>query len=1224
MEQSVNTFQDGLQLDSHPMVQSNTSLSNALNATFITMNGNEVILQNDMGNRRIDEAYLPAGYVPVGIKEYGGIIYIAAHNPLTHTDQIGSFPSPERNIGEEYPGLSVEIKSDFKDYFTSTDDHEVPDMSSDNKQIKKTIYLTNVESELLILTENNILHAGDKFTTYFKDNDVPTSFDGSKISNYNITGTSFNNLLNKQYTLYLGVLNAQNQFVDITKSLERWNDNGIIIDTSNLSEEEKFNTGYFIPKLSTVQAEELITVDDKKYLENRLTKGVNTYAYKLVGPLSLKIGLNTPQNFDYEIRGEMRNIEGAQHHYARITAIITYNCPDPIFNFYTEGRFYQGNSPYYNVINDSIDEINNLKTRTIVRECTINPDGDSDLTKYPYYIGVQTFNDDDTYYLEKFWDEGYLDLTLFGTGKIKLTGWRFYNDWDESSNDAECYLSCNVMAYPLLDEEISNLEIAFSTDKKTFDNEYSGNDLTWTTLSPLVGKVGMFKSSWKELGNLEPQKLYWVHFRWQSSDSNNAIDGYKYKENAAFFLTTNLFNPCYTLGSEDFIDNFNKFSTHFYNSSSDLSSEEKTIVEEYQTINIYPNFTTNLSRGVPDIDVTGLTLLKKKEEEENETDFPASVKVKYNINCSIADNGLIYDKIKYPSNIITDDSLIRASNGATYEISHKGYTIGLENNKNISINTIVEGGKNFTNEQTFSEINSDSSNNSQCTFSVELPEYFNSGITSTDITINNAFITLKEAIQDQMNDEDYKYINFVLGYCERGSGLSSEDDHKVIRLLCLKKSFKNKSDQNISVGKSSTFDITNSCDKDYTDDIYKNNRRWESGTDKERLELNFVSEYFILVDSDSNDNDDYIFNYNQNDLSYLNLHNIPDKQNFSYLFIDNPAESEHSDYYENYQRFYNKIREKKPKGINNRNYTLLFWRGNDDSWYIYPKLIQKKTETSETGQSLLDVLGNLQNLYYSYEVIKEDVSNLSAHDTNSYIYTLPYSVDFEVKFSVSYNSQTQFDINEYDDFEIFKTEFNKTNEIKSTTTLEAKSLQNYIPKLLSNTFSNVVTSTLEEDSELIGTFTDGNGNELQPYTIYYKKSEELMPLSNNLNKTFAVSSPVGYYRHLVPKTQPYEGDFEYKYLITGQEGGADSVKSDHTVIFELSKVLLTNEFQSFRSLTTETEQQSSTSSSNSSSSGYSSSSSDSSKLQDYYQSETINKDSITDADLLQRYKTMQP
>jgi hypothetical protein len=84
MEQTVNTFAKGLQMDTNPMVQGSDTLSDALNATFVTMNGNEVILQNDMGNRRVDNAYLPPGYEPVGIKEYGGIIYIASYNPITN------------------------------------------------------------------------------------------------------------------------------------------------------------------------------------------------------------------------------------------------------------------------------------------------------------------------------------------------------------------------------------------------------------------------------------------------------------------------------------------------------------------------------------------------------------------------------------------------------------------------------------------------------------------------------------------------------------------------------------------------------------------------------------------------------------------------------------------------------------------------------------------------------------------------------------------------------------------------------------------------------------------------------------------------------------------------------------------------------------------------------------------------------------------------------------
>ena len=98
MEQVTNTISKGLQLDVNPMVQSNDSLSDCLNGTIVTMNGNEVILQNDMGNRRIDNAFLPAGYQPVGMKEYGGIIYVAAYNPITNKSQIGSFPSPQKKF----------------------------------------------------------------------------------------------------------------------------------------------------------------------------------------------------------------------------------------------------------------------------------------------------------------------------------------------------------------------------------------------------------------------------------------------------------------------------------------------------------------------------------------------------------------------------------------------------------------------------------------------------------------------------------------------------------------------------------------------------------------------------------------------------------------------------------------------------------------------------------------------------------------------------------------------------------------------------------------------------------------------------------------------------------------------------------------------------------------------------------------------------------------------
>lgn len=94
-EQAVNTFKGGLVMDLNPMAGDGTTLSNALNATLLTNNGNELMLQNDMGNGRINKVRLDEGYIPVGIKEHGGIIYIASYNPETKKGQIGSFPYPK-------------------------------------------------------------------------------------------------------------------------------------------------------------------------------------------------------------------------------------------------------------------------------------------------------------------------------------------------------------------------------------------------------------------------------------------------------------------------------------------------------------------------------------------------------------------------------------------------------------------------------------------------------------------------------------------------------------------------------------------------------------------------------------------------------------------------------------------------------------------------------------------------------------------------------------------------------------------------------------------------------------------------------------------------------------------------------------------------------------------------------------------------------------------------
>ena len=137
-----NSFQKGLIMDFNPSDTQADCLTSALNATLLTFNGNEMALQNDMGNGRIETAYLPEGFMPVGTCEYGDIIYIVSYNPLTNQSQIGCFPSPERNLSsEELEDLSITLSDN--------------DFRINNK-------LTNLSSKKILISSKD-LNPGDKY-----------------------------------------------------------------------------------------------------------------------------------------------------------------------------------------------------------------------------------------------------------------------------------------------------------------------------------------------------------------------------------------------------------------------------------------------------------------------------------------------------------------------------------------------------------------------------------------------------------------------------------------------------------------------------------------------------------------------------------------------------------------------------------------------------------------------------------------------------------------------------------------------------------------------------------------------------------------------------------------------------------------------------------------------------------------------------------------------------
>ena len=146
IKKATNKFLKGLVMDFSPENTRNEVLTHALNATLLTFNGNEMSLQNDMGNARVETAYLPEGYIPVGTCEFGGIIYIVSYNPLEDKSQIGCFPSPERNVSIDEMGLTLKTT-------LSNSDFQV-----ENGKIKN--------NTKYVLLRNDKLNPGDKFIIY--------------------------------------------------------------------------------------------------------------------------------------------------------------------------------------------------------------------------------------------------------------------------------------------------------------------------------------------------------------------------------------------------------------------------------------------------------------------------------------------------------------------------------------------------------------------------------------------------------------------------------------------------------------------------------------------------------------------------------------------------------------------------------------------------------------------------------------------------------------------------------------------------------------------------------------------------------------------------------------------------------------------------------------------------------------------------------------------------
>lgn len=405
---AVNTFQEGMIMDLSPLVTPNSVLTDCLNGTITTFNGNENVLQNDMGNGRVETAYLPEGYVPLGTAELGGIIYVVSYNPLNNKCQIGSFPSPERNISSDEISNIVCTLSE-------------KDFQWDENNGAYVYYLKkDLDSEL-------IFNPGDKFIVYGHDISInyPKFYDATKYSS-----EGFDVAKNQTIRLDIGTITDTGKLVKFS-DLKQY----------NLGNDQKYHIYEYQGPSQEASKPDL---DDYRSL---VSQPYNIFNSKVSGRLVLIAELIQCNTFDIELSHVFSQDENKNY-----IPNVTFNfggeypfIPNSVkcsFDLLKEGVSVASEEFYFNTLENARKTIDkNNMSYTVLAENILN---NGSIIKSQIQSladsGYFTQKERNGNYILRYtftpcmnWGpisylsvSGPIDLDKLGTGYIGLNSWRYY------------------------------------------------------------------------------------------------------------------------------------------------------------------------------------------------------------------------------------------------------------------------------------------------------------------------------------------------------------------------------------------------------------------------------------------------------------------------------------------------------------------------------------------------------------------------------------------------------------------------------------------------------------------------------------------------------------------------------------------------------------------------------------------------------------------------------
>lgn len=396
----INQFTEGMIKDLHPMNTPNNVLTDCLNGTLLTYDGNEFMLQNDMGNYAFKYGSLGSGFVPVGIKEHGGLLYIISYNPILNKVEIGSFPS---------------CKTIFNANTNNENANLIPLLLTDNTI---NLYSSIQNTSKLVVFNNNenfFLNPGDKYilSIYDENNNNYENLEKvQKILNWqHLTPyilTNENKLYNIDGYIELSSTNLSNR--EDFKNV-KWDIPGYLAAQFNINTPSEFNV-YFTKSILNI---------DEESLQDGIYKVKPSGDIKLQTIWDLNIYKNQIDNISKNISFLFYNdIEDIKDNNLNNNQIYIYNIDQLLSNQYNDQQIIL----YYTI--KTTDE--NFKT----------------VLKYKYVVPILKTNDNKYIIYDQFSTYINSEEQIIDVSKIKIGDeyFKYYVD----TNSTTLYFNFN--AYP--------------------------------------------------------------------------------------------------------------------------------------------------------------------------------------------------------------------------------------------------------------------------------------------------------------------------------------------------------------------------------------------------------------------------------------------------------------------------------------------------------------------------------------------------------------------------------------------------------------------------------------------------------------------------------------------------------------------------------------------------------------------------------------------------------